>query len=86
MPGCLGDPHLVSERHAADSLGGRVDVEDDLGTRRGPLQVASHPDPQLVDVGVLAVVRGDGQGVGDGQELWERRWVSLGVFERVLCV
>ena len=57
----------MSERHAADSLGGRVDVEDDLGTRRGPLQVASHPDPQLVDVGVLAVVRGDGQGVGDGQ-------------------
>ena len=46
-----------------------MDVEDDLGPWGGPLQVASHPDPQLVDVGVLAVVRGDGEGVWDGKQL-----------------
>lgn len=46
-----------------------MDVEDDLRPRRRPLQVPSHSNPQLVDVGVLAVVGGDGQGVGDGQQL-----------------
>lgn len=50
-----------------------MDVEDDLRPRRRPFQVSSHSNPQLVDVRVLAVVGGDGQGVGDGQQLQEER-------------
>lgn len=56
-----------------------MDVKDDLGPRGGPLQVASHPDPQLVDVSVLTVIRGDGEGVWDGQQLqcgWDREEFS----------
>lgn len=50
-------------------LGGGMNVEYDLRSGRGPLQVAPHPDPQLVDVCVFAIIRRDGQRVGDGQQL-----------------
>lgn len=50
---------------------GWVNVEDDLRSWGGPLQVSAHPNPQLVDVGVLSIVGRDGQRVGDGQELGE---------------
>lgn len=46
-----------------------MNVEDDLRSGRRPLQVASDPNPQLVDVGVFAVIRRDRQGVRDGQQL-----------------
>lgn len=52
-----------------DWLGSGVNVEDDLRPRRRPLQVPPDADPQLVDVGVFAVVGRDGQRVGDGQQL-----------------
>lgn len=50
---------------------GWVNVEDDLWSWGGPLQVSTHPNPQLVDVGVFSVIRRDGQRVRDGQELGE---------------
>lgn len=50
-------------------LWSRMDVEDDLRSWRRPLKVASNSNPQLVDVCVLAVIRRDGQRVGDGQQL-----------------
>lgn len=50
---------------------GWVNVEDDLRSWGRPLQVSAHPNPQLVDVSVLSIVGGDGQGVRDGQELGE---------------
>lgn len=40
-----------------DSLGGRMNVEDDLRSGWRPLQVASNPDPQLIDVSVFAIIR-----------------------------
>lgn len=46
-----------------------MNVEDDLWPRRRPLQVASDSNPQLVDVRVLPVIRGDGQRVGNGKQL-----------------
>lgn len=52
-----------------NSLGCRMNVEDDLRSWRCPLQVAPHSDPQLVDVRMLAVIRRDGQRVWDGQQL-----------------
>lgn len=58
---------------ARDSLGSRVNVENDLWSRRRPFQVSSHSDPQLVDVCVFPVVGGDGQGVRDGQQLQQKR-------------
>lgn len=50
---------------------GQVNIEDDLRPRRGPLQVSAHPNPQLVDVSVLSIVRRDRQRVRDGQQLGE---------------
>lgn len=49
-----------------------MNVKNDLRPGWGPLQVATHADPQLVDVRVLPVVGRDGQGVRDGQQLGER--------------
>lgn len=48
-----------------------MNIEDDLWSRWGPLQVSAHPNPQLVDVGMFSIVRRDGQRVRDGQELGE---------------
>lgn len=48
-----------------------MNVEDDLWSWRGPLQVSAHPNSQLVDVGVFSIVRRDRQRVRDGQELGE---------------
>lgn len=59
-----------------NSLGGGMNVEYDLRSGRGPLQVAPHPDPQLVDVCVFAIIRRDGQRVGDGQQLGGSREVE----------
>lgn len=58
-----------SEKTDVDPLGCRMNVEDDLRSGRRPLQVASDPNPQLVDVCVLAIIRRDRQGVRDGQQL-----------------
>lgn len=46
-----------------------MNVEDDLWSRWRPLQVASDSNPQLVDVRVFPVIRGDRQRVGDGKQL-----------------
>lgn len=63
---------------------GQVNIEDDLWSWRGPLQVSAHPNPQLVDVGVLSIVGRDRQRVRDGQELGEagKRVRSLSVVQR----
>lgn len=54
-----------------NSLGGRMNVEDDLRSGWRPLQVASDPNPQFVDVCVFAIIGRDRQRVGDGQQLRE---------------
>lgn len=50
---------------------GWMNVEDDLWSWGGPLQVSAHPNPQLVDVSVFSIIGRDRQRVGDGQELGE---------------
>lgn len=50
-------------------LRGGMNVEDDLRSGRRPLQVTSDPNPQLVDVCMLTIIRRDGQRVRDGQQL-----------------
>lgn len=61
---------------SVDSLGGWMNVEDDLRTGRSPLQVASDPNPQLVDVGVFTIIRRDWQRVRNGQQLGESKEVE----------
>ncbi len=62
-----------------------MNVEDDLRSGRRPLQVASDPNPQLIDVCVLAVIRRDRQGVRDRQQL-EKSKVQFGCVNRKECI
>lgn len=48
-----------------------MNIEDDLRSRRGPLQVSTHPNPQFVDVSMLSIIRRNRQRVRDGQQLGE---------------
>lgn len=64
-------------KNGVDSLGGGMNVEDDLRSGRRPLQVTPNPDPQLVDVGVFAIIGRDGQRVGDGQQLGAKQVFTI---------
>lgn len=67
--GATASAAVVLFSHNYLPLGGWMNVEDDLRTGRSPLQVASDPNPQLVDVGVFTIIRRDWQRVRNGQQL-----------------
>lgn len=67
--GATASAAVVLFSHNYFPLGGRMNVEDDLWSGRRPLQVASDPNPQFVDVCMFAIIGRDRKGVGYGQQL-----------------
>lgn len=56
-PGATARAAVVLFRHNYLPLVGRLNVEDDLWSGRRPLEVASDPNPQLVNVRVFTIIR-----------------------------
>lgn len=67
--GATASTAVVLLRYYYLSLGGRMNIEDDLWSRRSPFKVTSDTDPQFVDVCMFTIIRRNWQRVRDGQQL-----------------